>query len=157
MEIRNQLRGLLNFWVIAGALAIAFLLLIAAIGLLLWTRPEPAPASLGTAILHVIRAPTGTPPPTATPPVTATQPHSGGITISSYVQVTGTSGEGLRLRAAPGLDKQVLNLGAEAEVFQVREGPTEADGYTWWYLVSPQDEVRRGWAVADYLQPAVSQ
>jgi hypothetical protein len=42
-------------------------------------------------------------------------------------------------------------LGAEAEVFQVSDGPREIDGYTWWYLVGPYDESRRGWAVANYL------
>jgi len=45
-----------------------------------------------------------------------------------------------------------LLLGSEAEVFRVQDGPREVDGYTWWYLVGPFDETRRGWAVANYLQ-----
>lgn len=161
MEIRKILSRLISVKAIAGVLVVAILLLIVTLGLLYWTRPEPAPASLGTAVLHIIRAPTGTPLPTATPPITATppgaQPPAGEITINSYVQVTGTSGEGLRLRADPGLDKQILKLGVEGEIFQVREGPKEADGYTWWYLVGLKDETRRGWAVADFLQPVTIQ
>ncbi len=45
----------------------------------------------------------------------------------------------------------MLLLGTEAEVFKVEDGPMEADGYTWWYLVGPFDPDRKGWGVADYL------
>jgi hypothetical protein len=161
MEIRSLLRGLFSIRILVGALAVAILLFIATLGLMFWTRPEPAPAGLGTAVLHIIRAPTGTPLPTATLQVTATPPSSqpvqGEIAINSFVQVSGTSGEGLRLRSDAGLNNQILLLGTEGEIFQVREGPKEADGYTWWYLVSPQDEGRHGWAVANFLQLVTSQ
>jgi len=33
----------------------------------------------------------------------------------------------------------------------VRDGPQEADGYTWWYLVAPYDENRAGWAASEFL------
>ncbi len=72
--------------------------------------------------------------------------------MGAYVQITGTAGAGLRFRETPGLQAPVLLLGAEAEVFRVEEGPQEADGYVWWYLVGPYDETRRGWAVANYLE-----
>jgi hypothetical protein len=75
----------------------------------------------------------------------------GVIAVGAYVQITGTGGDGLRLRTDPGLNSEVRLLGAEAEVFQVNEGPQEADGYTWWYLVGPYDSSRRGWAVANFL------
>jgi hypothetical protein len=42
-------------------------------------------------------------------------------------------------------------LGVEAEVFQVRDGPRDVDGYVWWFLVAPTDETRGGWAVSNYL------
>lgn len=67
------------------------------------------------------------------------------------MQIVGTGGDGLRLRTEPGLDSQVRLLGAEAEVFQIREGPQDVAGYTWWYLVAPYDESRQGWAVSNYL------
>ncbi len=73
------------------------------------------------------------------------------IFISGYVQITGTEGEGLRLRADPGLSGSQLFLGYDEEVYQVRDGPKQVDGYTWWYLVAPYDENRAGWAAADFL------
>ena len=42
-------------------------------------------------------------------------------------------------------------LGAESEVFQVKDGPRSADSLTWWYLVAPYDANRNGWAAADFL------
>jgi hypothetical protein len=78
-------------------------------------------------------------------------PPAGEISIGAYVQILDTGGAGLRLRSEPSLNGQVLLLGSEAEVFEVKDGPVEMDGYTWWYLVGPFDETRRGWAVANYL------
>jgi hypothetical protein len=39
----------------------------------------------------------------------------------------------------------------DAEVFEVKEGPKEADGFTWWYLVAPYDTNRSGWAASKFL------
>jgi len=55
------------------------------------------------------------------------------------------------LRSEPGLKGTVRFLGLEAEVFQVYDGPQQADGYTWWFLVAPYDANVQGWAVANYL------
>jgi hypothetical protein len=73
------------------------------------------------------------------------------IGVGGYVQITGTDGEGLRLRADPGLNGTSIFLGYDEEVFEVRDGPQEVDGYVWWYLVAPYDETRAGWAAADFL------
>jgi len=73
------------------------------------------------------------------------------IAVGSFVQVNGTGTVGLRLRDNPGLDSKTQFLGMDDEVFRITEGPREADGYTWWYLVAPYDEQRKGWAVANYL------
>ena len=78
-------------------------------------------------------------------------PPAGVIATGAYVQITGTGGDGLRLRTEPGLNADVRILGAEAEVFLVQDGPRQVDGYTWWYLVGPYDSTRRGWAVSNYL------
>lgn len=107
-----------------------------------------------SAVLTVLPAPTHTPTPipaTQVTPTASQSPNGQGIVIGAYVQITGTEGQGLRLRAAPGLDAALLFLGYDAEVYQVRDGPRQADGYTWWYLVAPYDEQRAGWAAADYL------
>jgi len=79
-------------------------------------------------------------------------PLPGEITLGAHVQVTGTSGDGLRLRAEPSIGSQVRLLGSEAEVFRVDDGPLTVDGFIWWYLVGPFDENRRGWAVSNYLK-----
>ena len=67
------------------------------------------------------------------------------------MQISGTEGEGLRIRSTPGLNGETVFRGEESEVFVVRDGPQTADGYTWWYLVAPYDETRAGWAAADFL------
>jgi hypothetical protein len=73
------------------------------------------------------------------------------IGIGGYVQISGTEGEGLRIRSAAGLNSNTVFRGEEAEVFVVRDGPQDVDGYTWWYLVAPYDDTRAGWAAADFL------
>ncbi len=154
---RTDWQDLLNMRVVIGAIVIAALLLIATLVLLGWMRPASR-LDLGFAPAHltIIPAPTSTPNLTDTPPLdpllagTPTlQPDE--IGIGGYVQITGTEGEGLRLRASPGLTGEAVFLGYDEEVFEVRDGPKDADGYTWWYLVAPYDESRAGWAAADFL------
>ena len=104
----------------------------------------PAPSVTIPVILPTFSvAPNTTVVPTPVP--------SGEMGIGAYVQISGTGGDGLRLRAGPGTINSPLFLGMESEVFQVREGPKESDGFTWWYVVAPYDENRKGWAVQNYL------
>jgi hypothetical protein len=157
--VRFQWLELLNLWVVGGALVFGCLLLFFSLTLLWVTRPGPSQELPSTAVLSVIYAPTATQTPqnqaTPTGPTGEAgippSPPPGVIAIGAYVQVTDTGGEGLRLRSEPGLGGQVLLLASEAEVFQVTDGPREADGFTWWYLVGPFDETRKGWAVSNYL------
>lgn len=156
---RMQISALVNWRVAIGALLVSSLLMCVLLSLLWATRKGSDPASLPTAVLSVIGATQLTPPsPTvsATAMLTETlsalpSPQPGLITVGAYVQITGTGGDGLRLRSEPGLAGQVLLLGSEAEVFLVKDGPKEIDGYTWWYLVGPFDSTRFGWAVANFL------
>jgi len=142
-------------WVLVGALAIACLLTAASLAIFGLGRSKEAPRMQSTAILNVIPAPTLTAGPTetamATPGEGTPAAPSGPIARGSYVKVSGTAGNGLRLRDQPGLKGKVLLLGSEAEVFKVEDGPVDVDGYTWWYLVGPSDATRKGWGVADYL------
>jgi hypothetical protein len=146
-----------SLWIVAGAFLIGFSLLCLVLIMLLATRKSPASAAEATAIFIVINAPTDTQsaaslvPNSTGSPSEPPPPPEGVIAIGTYVQITGTSGDGLRFRAEPGLSSQVLLVGSEAEVFQVDDGPREVDGYTWWHLVGPFDETRNGWAVANYL------
>jgi hypothetical protein len=154
--MRNT-RGLFNLWVVLGALGITLLLcLISYFGMGMRRSGQDGQTGFQPADLTVIPGPTSTPDvqPTATldPLLVGTPtPEAGVIAIGGYVQISGTEGEGLRMRSAPGLDSELLFLGYDAEVFEVRDGPQEVDGYTWWYLVAPYDENRAGWAASDYL------
>lgn len=156
-NIQSKIR--LNIWVIAGAIVVALILSIVLWMLLKATRGNMTVSEPATAILNVIEAPNYTDTPIIpTPTVMQTSssgvpasPPPGDISIGTTVQVSGTGGDGLRLRSTPGLNGEVLFLGYEGEVFQVLEGPQEVDGYTWWYLTAPYDEKVQGWVVANYL------
>lgn len=87
--------------------------------------------------------------PTATPQAVATDQN--GIGVGVYVQITGTGGEGLRVREGGGKSFNTSFLANESEVFKVIGGPVSADDIVWFQLVAPYDENRQGWASAEYL------
>ncbi|MEA2008106.1 MAG: hypothetical protein U9O54_03215 [Chloroflexota bacterium] len=149
-----NIRELIRPWVIIAAL-LGALGLFGGLFLLLGGVPSSAEHFAGEAALTVIPAPTPTPtpPPVVLPEEPTPIPSPGEqIEIGSYVQVSGTGGDGLRIRSQHTLDGDVNCLGLEDEVFIVIAGPNLGDGYTWWHLESPSDQTRNGWAVSDYLQ-----
>ncbi|RCK75504.1 MAG: hypothetical protein ANABAC_0795 [Anaerolineae bacterium] len=79
------------------------------------------------------------------------------IQLGDSVQIYGTQGDGLRLRAKPGLEGEILFLAYEGEIFVVKDGPQQASGYIWWFLVAPYDENVKGWAVENYLKALENQ
>jgi hypothetical protein len=134
------------------------ILLFASVLLLLWfTRPETKASTPAAVVLNVTAAPTATSAlPTASPvPIATSAPDTtGALAAGLYAQVSGTGGDGLRLRSTPGLNGEIKLLGSEGEIYRIDDGPQEVDGYTWWFLVDPDDETRQGWAVSDFLQPS---
>ncbi len=162
MPSRNDLSPYLNRWTISGAIIVAFILLLT-IGIYLSrVRTDKSVSEQPTAVIAIIPAPTGTPTNSPTPDVTGTpqvsippSPPPGTLGIGAFVQISGTGGDGLRLRINPGLEFEVAYLGLESEVFQVIDGPQEVDGYSWWLLESPYDDgqKRQGWAVSNYILP----
>jgi len=162
------MKNILNGKVLIGMLATASALMLISLVLILAKRPAspagpsavasgqaPLPAS---AAMTIIAAPTSTPrglapTPSLPPPAPLSTPtlQPGMFGVGVYVQITGTEGQGLRLRAGPNLSAQPLFLGYDSEVYQVVDGPAEADGHTWWKLTAPYDINRTGWAVQDYL------
>jgi hypothetical protein len=72
--------------------------------------------------------------------------------VGAFVAVTGTEGDGLRMRDGPSLAATIIRLAVENEVFQIDDGPQEADGYIWWYVVNPYDSQITGWVVSNYLR-----
>jgi hypothetical protein len=155
------LRRLLNFWVFAGAAVIALGLLCGIVFLFWGIRPDTVESIPSTAVLYVIPYISPTPlPATPTPLVTQQaqdgsvppSPPPGDISKDISVQISGTGGDGLRLRTEPGLKGEIKYLGLEGEIFLVDDGPQMVDGYTWWFLVAPYDTAVRGWAVSNYLK-----
>ena len=149
-----NVRELFNRWVILGALGFAgLLILITAVAIGFTSAPQPSDVGFVPADVTMIPAPTGTsgapPTPTIDPFASPTSPA--GIAIGNYVQITGTEGQGLRIRREPGLGGEFQFLAYDSEVFVVQDGPREVDGYVWWYLTAPYDETRVGWAAADFL------
>ncbi len=136
-----------------GALVIAVVLLFLTFSWIIWTAPPaPVPGNI-VAVQTIIPAPTGTlvffPTETQIPQTPTINP--GQIFIGAYVQISGTGGDGLRIRSTPGLNGKQLFLGYDSELFIVQDGPRELDGYVWWYLVAPYDQTRAGWAASNYL------
>ncbi|NPV86010.1 MAG: hypothetical protein HPY45_08390 [Anaerolineae bacterium] len=151
---RSWLSARINRWVILGAVAIAVVLCLFLVFVAWLSAPyQDGRATFPTAVITLVFMPTDAPTPvpvvSATAPLPTSTPSS--IAKGVFVKVYGTGGEGLRLRSAPGVGNRPKFLGSEGEVFQVMDGAALADGYTWWYLVSPNDAGRSGWAVEDFL------
>jgi hypothetical protein len=156
--MKHWITGMINGWVIliailvAGGLGVVFVLLLFLL---------PAPAALTAqppAVFTVIVAPTPTPVPTKTifTPTPTNPPSLDGISVGSYVQISGTDGAGLRLRSGAGTNNPSRLLGMDEEVFQVKDGPKTSDNFTWWFIESPYDPARSGWAASTYLSPVDS-
>jgi hypothetical protein len=73
------------------------------------------------------------------------------ISIGSFVQISGTDGAGLRIRLEPGIENVPQFIAMENEVFEVKDGPEYVDEFTWWFLVAPYNNNRKGWAAGTYL------
>lgn len=141
----------INIWVLLGAMLVAGGL-IALVALLVYLMPvQPQPAVQGS--LTMIPAPTFTYTPTKVleTPTPTPPPSVGGISVGNYVQIAGTDGAGLRLRSGPGTSNEPRFLGMDSEVFVVKDGPKESDGFIWWFLEAPYDPNRSGWAASQYL------
>jgi len=152
----NKILQYLNRWVILGALSFAGCLIITTLIIIGWTTPRASPeVGFVPADLTMIAAPTHTPAvspvPTIDPSLITPTLAANTIGIGGYVQISGTEGEGLRIRSAAGLNSDTVFRGEESEVFVVRDWPQEAYEHTWWYLVAPYDDTRAGWAAADWL------
>jgi len=65
--------------------------------------------------------------------------------------VQGTGAQQLRLRAGPGLDKEMLATLPDDTRLKVLDGPETADGYKWWKVQTEDGLV--GWVAGDWLVP----
>ena len=112
--------------------------------------PTPAP---------IIWTPTPAPTPTASPPPSPTEVSDGRptaspeIAVGRHVQVAGTEGAGLNLRSGPGTNYPREDVALEGEVFIVTDGPTVSGGSAWWMIQDLENETRKWWAIANFLEP----
>ncbi|HNF93986.1 MAG TPA: SH3 domain-containing protein [Anaerolineales bacterium] len=150
-----DLKPYLNRFVIVGSLITAGILILITLILIGWTSPRFSPeVGFAPADLTMIPAPTHTPAASPTPTLDPFAPPTVDATtihIDGYVQIIEVGTDGLRIRSAPGLNTETVFLGGESEVFLVKDGPQDADGYTWWYLVASYDDTRAGWAASEFL------
>lgn len=152
------MKNFLNPWVIAGTILVASLLIVLSFLAAGWLTSTPQTAYQGGGVITVIPVPTATqtpvPPPTETPSASPFPEDGSGIRVGASVQISGTGGDGLRLRQEPSLNGEIVSLGLEGEIFTVKGGPEQRDGYVWWQLEAPLNPTRQGWAVSTYLELA---
>jgi hypothetical protein len=153
------LKSWLNLRVIFGGIIFAVCVFAVLLAILWSSRNENYTAVPATAILKIIDAPTQTPiVPTPAPTgvntpaaLDQTPAPPANIIVGEYVQISGTGGDGLRLHESASVSSTVKYIALEAEVFTVKDGPVDADGYTWWLLQDPYTENAAGWGVSNYL------
>jgi len=102
--------------------------------------PTPTPVSTDTA------TPTAQPEPTATETPTAAPTTPEPVTA----KVSGTEGDGLRLREGPGLNYDKIRTLPEGTLVQIIGGPVEADGHQWFNIID--DLGNEGWCAGDWLE-----
>ena len=155
----KSLRNWLNGKVILGAMVFALCVFTVLLGILWSAKAKAITQAPATAMLNIIEALIETPTalvrtatPTTTPFSSQQAPLPGGeISIGDYVQVSGTGGDGLRLHATAGVSSEADYVALDSEVFLVKDGPSDADGYTWWLLQDPYTNNAVGWGVSNYL------
>lgn len=114
----------------------------------------PQVTILSAPFVPTIVPPTATIPPEVAATLAVLPPDPGNaIQVGMTVHISGTGGDGLRVRKEPGVNADPLFLGAENEEFVVKDGPKSVDNLTWWFISAPFDEKRQGWAAANYLTP----
>lgn len=156
-NIQADWRGLITPGVLAGGIGVAALLLIVTFIWIQWSAPPPPDTAGLLAVATIIPMPAATQTPVASPtfdpyaPTPTSTPQPGQIGIGVVVQISGTQGQGLRIRSDPGLNSKQLFLGFDTEAYTVLDGPRDVDGYAWYYLAAINDQQRTGWAASTYL------
>jgi hypothetical protein len=137
----------------------------AALGLIiLWIgrTPSAAPPAAGTVpVITPAVSPAFTPPPSPTPtpsdsPAPSETPAPS-VTLTPTMQpvsavITGTGGQGVYLRDAPGLGGKKIDSLAEGDTVEVLGPAVEADG-TWWIPVRTASGVT-GWMALEFCATA---
>ncbi len=144
-------------WIMFIGVTLTTILIVSSIFLLLVFVPVESQVEIPIAEVISIDAATSTPIflatwiPTQTPEVLEINGKVEQFQINGYVQISGTDGEGLRIRSGAGRNFSVNFIGLDSELFKIIEGPIESDDYIWWHIEAPYDNSRNGWCVQNYL------
>jgi hypothetical protein len=148
-------RGIFG-WVLVAAGFLTGILMTILVFVMLPPLLNQAPQSLAETELILIPPDQTGPfiPAAATPIITPTEEpfNPDKFDPGEQVVVTGTQGQGLRVRDYPSLGSSILFLADEDENFVILGGPVDADEYRWWFFESDTDDSRRGWGVENYLE-----
>lgn len=107
----------------------------------LQAQQTAAPQQADTAQEAEVGAPAAAPAPAA----------SGGLQVGGQAWVTRAGGLPLRLRSRPGLAPDtVLDRLPPGTQMTLLEGPTDADGYSWWHIRTTDG--REGWVAGNDLR-----
>jgi hypothetical protein len=160
VELERRWKPAYLWFAIGGLLGSVIFTIVLTTGYL--SRLTTTSGAVITPVLTVIQGSTVTPDQPTQIAITHTPPSTqqptvlpsaeGSFHIGTLVMVQGTGGDGLRMRVQPGLSAAVSFVALENEVFQVEGGPTDMDGYVWWYLVNPYDPTKNGWAAMTFLR-----
>lgn len=149
----------LSLGVILGSFGVMVFVCLAGGAALYFLPPLTPQVEVASPVVQVIDGFTSTPyVPTETPTIVPTStenlppsPLPNMIGLGSTVQIFGTDGEGLNIRIKPGLGTDIVFLAYDSEIFEIGDGPEVRNDITWWYLVTPVDSSRAGWAASNYL------
>jgi hypothetical protein len=127
-------------WMRLALLLVVLIVLGAGAYFVVRTRSQPSiaastPAVLATARVAATAAVARTPLfPTITP---SAPPQPLVLRIDGVAVIANTEGRPLRGRQEPSLESPPRVGFKEGERVRIREGPVEADGYTWWRIEGP--------------------
>jgi hypothetical protein len=143
-------------WILGGIVALMLLVVCGLWALYLLRGQVTATSPTPTLIIWTPTvAPTIAITPTSAPTEVAepTPTISPGVAIGRYVEVVGTGGYGLSLRAGPGENYTRMDVALEGEIFVVVDGPTAAGDSEWWKIQDRENVEREWWAVGNFLEP----
>ena len=91
--------------------------------------------------------------PTLEPVIFTSTPET--IAVGKVIVVIDVGTDKLNVRDVPGVTtSEVLFRADEGTAYVVVEGPSQADGFTWWKIQDPANPNITGWAASNYIQVA---
>jgi hypothetical protein len=141
---RRTARRSLSFGTVVLVGAVAAVIGWGTLALTLW-REGGAHKAVASATPTVVTLAPGSGPTYPTPAPGAVE-----LTRGSTALVSGTGGQGLKVRTAPDINAPVIRTLREGSAVTLKDGPEVRGGYRWWQI---DDGQGLGWVVQDWLSP----